>query len=285
MIELYDEVLTDGRLHERKVPLVGLVTILYNTGYESEMDLIHTFLATNDGLQELTAQVENNIFTSVRSLLIKLGVDISIEDVYQYPMDTYNLLITILEEIENYEDYESLVNIVDSGEPPTIVLADLTTFIVGDTQNVLQEIIVSVTDALMRVIRSSLTSRALLDYDVDTPDHDAAIRAAAFITKYPNNYITDLLTDYGYTQTESMLVTSVDLDVATVDNYLKVLANTAAGIIYVKHETHESGLNRIEAIVDLLIDESLATKKLAVYSDTLQLVNELYEVEMPNEEA
>lgn len=276
MIDLYQSVFQDIRTPERTEFAAKLVEILYESGYDSELDEIIVLVSTHDSLEEIIRPLESIIARSLHSLLLKMGVDIDVVSIDQNYQDVYLLLITILESIEHFDDHESMLAIVDSGEPSNIVLSNLVTFIHAKGITALPEIIQGVEDRLIRVVRSVLVGRGMVDYDEYTLDMGAALRVAHFIKLYPDNYVSEILDDNGYALPEETLVTTVDLDPETTDSYEEAIALTAAGIIVAKHEEYDDAYEAIEGIVDQLLDADFTDKKLLVCDAAHTAIKPIY---------
>eukprot|EP00493_Phyllostaurus_siculus_P015065 UN15298 len=128
MIDLYQTVFQDIRTPERTEFAVKLVEILYESGYDSELDDIIGLMSLSDSLEEIIRPLESIIARSLQSLLIKMGVDIDVESIDSNYQDVYLLLITILESVEHFDDHDSMIAIVDSGEPNNIIMSNLVTY-------------------------------------------------------------------------------------------------------------------------------------------------------------
>lgn len=264
MIDLYQSVFQDIRTPERAEFAVKLVEILYESGYDSELDDILRLVSQHDSLEEIIRPLESIIARSLNSLLIKLGVDIDVESIDSNYQDIYLLLITILESVEHFDDHDSMIAIVDSGEPSNIIMSNLVTFIHAKPICSLIDIISGVEERLIRVIRSVLVARGIEDYDEYTVDLGSALRVSHFIQLYPDNYVSEILDDNGYAQSEDTLVTTVDLDPETTNGYEEAIALTVAGIAVAKHDEYEDAYEAIEGLVDRLLDDDYVSKKLLV---------------------
>lgn len=284
MIDLYTSVLNDGRSPERAEMLIKIVEILYESGYDMELDQILTLVSKNDSVNEIILPLENIIADCTRSLLLKLGVDIDLTNIHTYVADIYSLLITIIEKVEFFDDYDAMLAIVDSGEPDVIVLSNLVAYVEQRAICHLPDIIKNVEDKIIRVIRSMLVSRGLVDYDEFTVDMQAASRTANFIALYPDNYVSDVLDDNGYAQSEEVIITLVDIDSEKTENYLEAVALVAAGIAVAKNEEFQDAYVAIERIVDQLLNDDFSDQKLLVTNAALDSIKPIYELEEVEDE-
>lgn len=278
MIDLYQSVFQDIRTPERTEFAVKLVEILYESGYDSELDDIISLVSTHEGLEEIIRPLESIIARSANSLLSKMGIEIDVESIDRNYQDVYLLLITILESVEHFDDHESMLAIVDSGEPNNIVVANLCTFVHAVPTSTLPEVIGHVENRLIRVIRSVLVSRSLTDYDEYTIDMAAALRVNHFIKCYPDNYVSEILDDNGYALTEETLVTSVDIVPEETENYEEAIALTAAGIAIAKYSNYTEAYEAIEELVDQLLDDKHTDKKLMVCDAANMAIKPIYEI-------
>lgn len=276
MIDLYQTVFQDIRTPERTEFAVKLVEILYESGYDSELDDIIGLMSLSDSLEEIIRPLESIIARSLQSLLIKMGVDIDVESIDSNYQDVYLLLITILESVEHFDDHDSMIAIVDSGEPNNIIMSNLVTFIHAKPICALVDIIGNVEDRLIRVMRSVLVARGIEDYDDYTVDLGTALRVSHFIKLYPDNYVSEILDDNGYAQSEDTLITTVDLDPETTEGYEEAIALTAAGIAIAKNEEYQDAYEAIEGLVDSLLDDDYVSKKLLVCDAAHTAIKPIY---------
>lgn len=276
MIDLYQTVFQDIRTPERTEFAVKLVEILYESGYDSELDDIIGLMSLSDSLEEIIRPLESIIARSLQSLLIKMGVDIDVESIDSNYQDVYLLLITILESVEHFDDHDSMIAIVDSGEPNNIIMSNLVTFIHAKPICALVDIIGNVEDRLIRVMRSVLVARGIEDYDEYTVDLGTALRVSHFIKLYPDNYVSEILDDNGYAQTEDTLITTVDLDPETTEGYEEAIALTAAGIAIAKNDEYQDAYEAIEGLVDSLLDDDYVSKKLLVCDAAHTAIKPIY---------
>ncbi len=276
MIDLYQNVFQDIRTPERTEFAVKLVEILYESGYDSELDDIIGLMSLSDSLEEIIRPLESIIARSLQSLLIKMGVDIDVESIDSNYQDVYLLLITILESVEHFDDHDSMIAIVDSGEPNNIIMSNLVTFIHAKPICALVDIIGNVEDRLIRVMRSVLVARGIEDYDEYTVDLGTALRVSHFIKLYPDNYVSEILDDNGYAQTEDTLITTVDLDPETTEGYEEAIALTAAGIAIAKNDEYQDAYEAIEGLVDSLLDDDYVSKKLLVCDAAHTAIKPIY---------
>lgn len=276
MIDLYQTVFQDIRTPERTEFAVKLVEILYESGYDSELDDIIGLMSLSDSLEEIIRPLESIIARSLQSLLIKMGVDIDVESIDSNYQDVYLLLITILESVEHFDDHDSMIAIVDSGEPNNIIMSNLVTFIHAKPICALVDIIGNVEDRLIRVMRSVLVARGIEDYDEYTVDLGTALRVSHFIKLYPDNYVSEILDDNGYAQSEDTLITTVDLDPETTEGYEEAIALTAAGIAIAKNDEYQDAYEAIEGLVDSLLDDDYVSKKLLVCDAAHTAIKPIY---------
>lgn len=276
MIDLYQTVFQDIRTPERTEFAVKLVEILYESGYDSELDDIIGLMSLSDSLEEIIRPLESIIARSLQSLLIKMGVDIDVESIDSNYQDVYLLLITILESVEHFDDHDSMIAIVDSGEPNNIIMSNLVTFIHAKPICALVDIIGNVEDRLIRVMRSVLVARGIEDYDEYTVDLGTALRVSHFIKLYPDNYVSEILDDNGYAQSEDTLITTVDLDPETTEGYEEAIALTAAGIAIAKNDEYQDAYEAIEGLVDNLLDDDYVSKKLLVCDAAHTAIKPIY---------
>ena len=275
MLDMYAEILKDVRTPERSSTMVSLAELLYETNYDAELDKIMTLVATNDSATEIVSSIEELIVASARSLLLRMGLDIHPTNINRYPIEVLNVLNAILTDVEEYDDVLGMLQTISGEEPPEVSVVNLTNLTTGLMNGALLEIIDGVDPKLMRVIRSTLVSRELLDETEDTIDMSAATRAATFIRLYPDNYVSELLDDNGYALPMETLVTMVDLDVED-SNYLESVALVVAGLTVAKHDDYDDAYTAIEGLVDQLLDPVMMDHYLKVCGAAHQAIEPIY---------
>lgn len=251
MLELYITTFGDAYTPERQTRLIELVKILMEAGYDDELTKIYGYISQTDTLEDAAYRAQENIFDCTYSLLSKLSVGYPRDEITHNLTDVVELVSALLYKIEEYEDYNSLLAIIDSGENNVTILTNIVVFVSGREIHNYFDTIESVSDKLITVIRSNLMA-SQLDNDDEPLDPKAAARVSKFIKLFPTNAATNVLSDYGYLLPEEMLVDSIDVP-DEGDTYLQDVALASAGIAVAKNDTYSDALTAMERTCELLL--------------------------------
>lgn len=278
MFDVYQSVLSNGRAPERAEVLLEMVDVLYTAGYDDHLDDVMMLVATTDSVVDLILPTERLVCEAASELLIRLGVTVEVSAVYQQPKTTLEIIKVLLTELEAFDDYESLLAVMESGEPDTIILSNLVAFIVGTYESDYYEVIQGVSGKLMQVIRGILIAQQLTDKTNDQIDTARAHRAGTFLTTYPNTVLTDLIDDNGYSVSQEELISQVHIEYDT-PNYNEQVALVVAGILFINHDTINDAQYSLDEVVELLLESDDLSQRLSVSKAVSVALTGLYGTE------
>jgi hypothetical protein len=250
---------------------------LYDVGYEEHLNEVLTLVAQNDAVADIILPTESLICGGAAELLMRLGVTVSTESVYASPRAALEVIKVLLGDLEAFDDYESLMAIYESGEPESIMMANLVAFVVGGFDSDYIDIIEAVSPKLMRIVHSILVAKLLSDTTIDHVDAEAATRAATFIATYPDNVITDVLDDGGYSAPMDELLTQIEIDRLTSANYQEEVALAVTGLLYVKNDTLLAASEMVDHYVELLSHTDDLPERIAISKAVLSALETLYQ--------
>lgn len=256
--------LEEARHPVRSQALISIVKALETVGYE---DKLYTFtqeiLSRYDSSMDAIDKVEGFIFACSQSLLDKMGIVHDFNMMYNRPSHLSHIITGLLEDIEDWDDYDTLLAIADSGEPGGITLGNMISHITAQPASCYHDIIMDVLPHAQRAIRGALVCRQIEDEaNEGRVDPDIITNIVNFIRRFPHSYATQVLGNYGYTRPMADLLSlcHVPYDVSNPDNYSREIGIAAAGLLLTVHSTYESAYNSdITKIVEILVDDAHRT--------------------------
>jgi len=187
MIDIYTDyaaVLTVNRHEDRAAPMLDLVTLGIDYGYDVALSDVY-FEPSADPADE-TIRLEGIIVKCAVALGNRLGVALNPQIVYQKPKETVRILHGLLETFEDFDDSDSLYGIVMSGETPEFILENMCRLVYGDNNLHFEDLIVRVGPRVMTVMRNYLAASALDEQKGDN-DYLRIGRIAAYLRVFPQN--------------------------------------------------------------------------------------------------
>ncbi|ANZ50481.1 hypothetical protein STRATTON_56 [Erwinia phage vB_EamM_Stratton] len=187
MIDIYTDyaaVLTVNRHEDRAAPMLDLVTLGIDYGYDVALSDVY-FEPSSDPADE-TIRLEGIIVKCAVALGNRLGVALNPQIVYHKPKETVRILHGLLEKFEDFDDSDSLYGIVMSGETPEHILENMCRVVYGDNNLHFEDLVISVGPRVMTVMRNYLAAAALEEQKGDN-DYLRIGRIAAYLRTFPQN--------------------------------------------------------------------------------------------------
>lgn len=265
MNEDLKSMLEEARHPVRSQALIAIVESLYKVGYADDLDAFTLkIIATHDSVMDAIDKIEDFIFACTRSLLDKLGIIYDRDMVYHRPVQVSHIISGLLQDIEDWDDYDTLMAIVDSGEPGSIMLGNLISQITSHPASEYHDIVLDILPMTHRAIRGSLVVKRLREADGEMRVKPEIIQnIIKFAQRFPHNPVVPLMADYGYVRPMDELISAcvVPYDKHRHEDYGKSVGIAAAGLLLTRYETYEDAYHsEIERIVLQLIDEDRKTQ-------------------------
>jgi len=259
MNDLLVSVLHEARHESRANSIIGLTQCLYDTGYGDGLELgITSIVAKYDSSAEALLELEGYIYKNIMDLVATLGLEVDFDECYRRPDHLLDIITVILEEIETYDDFDSLLTIVDSGEPRNIIVGNLTAFIKSTSAANYHALINDASEKLHKTIRGALVARQMIDDSYELDYKPEIVRnVVAFCRKFPTSPVLALFENYGYTKTVDELVAqaSVEFDSNRPDKYPADVGQVVAGILLTKYTDYDEAYEAKDALVAQIMDD------------------------------
>ena len=264
MNEDLKSMLEEARHPVRSQALIAIVNSLYEVGYQDDLDgFTMKIIATNDSVMDAIDKIEDFIFACARSLLDKLGVTYDRDMIYHRPIQVSHIISGLLFDIEEWDDYDTLMAIVDSGEPGGIMLGNLISQITGHPASEYHDVVYDILPKTHDAIRGTLVVKQLREEENEKRVKPEIIEnIIKFAERFPNNAVVPLLGNYGYVRTMDELVSAcvINYDKNRPDEYSKAIGVAAAGLLLTRHDKYEDAYRSdVEKLVMQLIDEDRKT--------------------------
>lgn len=264
MNEDLKSMLEEARHPVRSQALIAIVNSLYEVGYQDDLDgFTMKIIATNDSVMDAIDKIEDFIFACARSLLDKLGVTYDRDMIYHRPIQVSHIISGLLFDIEEWDDYDTLMAIVDSGEPGGIMLGNLISQITGHPASEYHDVVYDILPKTHDAIRGTLVVKQLREEENEKRVKPEIIEnIVKFAERFPNNVAVPLMANYGYVRTMDELVSAcvINYDKNRPDEYAKTIGIAAAGLLFTRHDNYEDAYRSdIERLVLQLVDEDRKT--------------------------
>lgn len=259
MNDLLVSVLHEARHENRATSIIGLAERLCEFGYGDGLELgITSIVAKYDSSADAVLEVEDFVYRNVMELVTTLGLEVDFDECYRRPDQLLDIVNVILEEIESYDDFDSLLSIVDSGEPRNIVIGNLTAFIKSTSASDYHTLVNDATEKLHKTIRGALIARQMIDDSYEADFKPEIVRnVVQFCKMFPSNPAVALFENYGYTKPTNELISEVDIpyDVNQPTMYPAVVGQAAAGIVLTKCDTYDKAYEAKDGVISQIMSD------------------------------
>lgn len=267
MDELYQVLLT-GCSERRAKILCTIKDVLDKYGYE-DMLIIHLdYLVVNPDVADCTDKIQSVIVKTGCALLMESGIEVNYDVVYASPSVLYNMLIAINEKIDEWEDYESLLEILTDGA--AYELATVIANITGDMQPTKYlDAIVRVQDRVFATIKNYLEARIREEADdagiVRIPQRIVEL-VKLYVERFPTNRVAEIFTSAGIDVPDADMMRMVDYEFEpTIPKpYYHNIAVAVVGFIIRANPYYDESYPLIEQYAAQLVEPDGVKDMLAV---------------------
>lgn len=275
MLERYQEILSDVRSPERVASFGRLVNVLMDNNYSDDLVGIEDIIATSNDSADTAINTEVLITNCTYTLLNKIGIEITRDDIYRTPDTVADILETILDSVDNFDDYDTMLQILQNEENSTEAIGCLVGFVVHSSDHKYIEILQSVYDGTIKKLVSVLTARAVVDLDQSKEiDVEIVEQLVQFREAYPQSPVLPLLLEYGYLLPDTEIASSVEIldDGNRVGDY----ATSVVGILYTKFKTFEEAYERLEYLAEYMIGDDVSVNVNQVLLNASDILDTLF---------
>lgn len=282
MIDDYRQILSDCRAPERVEPMVEMATLLFESGYEVSLGEISTLLSDADSSHDIVEQLESIILSCYSSLMQSFGINVNIEMSSKRPHLALELLKGLLNDIERFDDHDSLLTICINDDPDENKLANILSFIHGTDMYEYSEMYESVLPRTMEVIKLVLTGNhnAGEDQEMEVNDRQIADQMILFMRACPNEVARDVFDDGEYNKSREELIASANAEDG--EDYLETLIWMTAGILLSEYKSYYDAYAEIDEVLPLLDTRDDEFNVLAG-REVAKVLTSIYD-EMPDDE-
>ena len=234
MNDLFGSMIPAARTPERAAVLLSLVELLYDANYSDELERITEIAAMNDAVMDCIDEIEGLIFVCTGSLCERMGLGIDYTDIRTQTNRVWQILDVVCHQLEAFDDYDSLLAILESEEPNEIIIGNLTSFVLAEPEVVFHDIVHYVQPKLIRTIKGVLNAKLVVGLEsIDGMDHSRVQRVKAYITAHPLTPLTELFDNYGFLQPTEALIRHIHLTPSDIlgHGFVEELGVVAAGLV------------------------------------------------------
>ena len=260
MNDLFDSIVREARTPERAESVLALVELLYED-YEDDLYDVNNIAARYDSSADAIGEIETLVFKCTFDLFNKIGIHLPIGHIYSRPDFAHDVLTTVLDHIDDYQDYEGLLMCLDAGNPPVIAIADIVAQVHSKPASYYVDYLTDVEDRTIVAIRRALTAKTLADYDDEMDlDPERGAIAARITSLFPQTPLTDIFADGGYNLDYDELVEKAELHPGTLGGaFSETVAIVAAGICALELKEYDYAYGELHSCIMLLTNEAEAS--------------------------
>ncbi len=256
LYEFYANCLIEIRAPERAAPLTELVSLLIDFGYAESLSRIH--YVAKDNLQNDIIAIEKIILDCAVHFGFKLGVGLDPEQVNRIPSVVVRLFNTLTGDMEDFEDFETLHVIVNSGETEEYILENIMRHVYADQSIFVDGLFLNVEPRVVTVIQSYLEA-LVVENDASDVDYDSQARLVRYIRRYPINPMINLFANAAYKQKPKAIADSLVWEEEFDQKELSVIY--LVGLVCVDSLTYQEAYDRLEERVHWLPVEPEETEE------------------------
>lgn len=283
MNDILENIINEAMHPIRADAMLEIVKSLSTVGYQDDLDTATAIAARHDSSLDAIGEIEALVFNCAYDLLNKLGVECDPGIAYNKPMHLSHIIDALLFDIEDWDDYDTLLAIVDSGEPEIITLGNLVSLITCVPSSNYHDILAQVQQNTIKVVRGALTAKSIRSSSEESPINRALVdRVLRYIELFPNSLLAEKFQDYGYLREPGDLAKEIEVhfDVNKPEQYQKDLGIVTAGLAILKHETYQSAYESdLGKITRMLLDDDHIRYLLAGVREASNILQSLYPVE------
>ncbi len=254
MIELIESVLTNNRSPERAKSVLDMARLLSDVNYHDELLAVEGIIAMSDEGVDICFKIEELVMRCAVSLFNRLGMTVDVDAIDRDYEAAYNILDCVLSTFDSFDDYDTLMAIVNNGEPPVLVIADMVSFILHTDSSLYVDILIDVEDRAMRAITASLASRQLDEVQLVDADNIAILnQVRVFLTHFPQSKGVEVLvgeSGSGYLSTEKEMLDNNPVEYNNSNEYIEECASIIAAICISKYTSFDEAYSHIEKIAE-----------------------------------
>lgn len=280
MYEVINQTLMARRTEERYGPLLGLVDILDEMGYEDSLLAATSLAAAATDADTLLDDIERLILNNSVHLLKRLGIAVypSIDKEIDFLHGMLNWIISALDE---YGDIDEIVDILDTEEPPAIKIAEITTLFTGRDHVDDLNYIENVEPRFIELITNNVTSRKESEMAKLKETTPQDIRVGKFMASLDKDGpVWNEFESGKYQQTQQQFLNDIDIDFESIgfEERINTYAQLIAGIrvAYVEDFSEAIDVDELVSVIVEDLDLGLTMRVTALASS--KVLEEYYEV-------
>jgi hypothetical protein len=288
MQELYI-VLTTGCTEFRAETLCKLKVLLDENGYEDQLIVQTEGLLINTDIPNRVELIQQAIVRAGVNLLMNAGIEVNYDLAYARPTVLHNMIKAINEQIDSWEDFEALFDIM--GDDSAYSLATLIATVSGDNRPT------EYMDLIVRVQERTYDNiRAFLQYRITKAADEGEIpripvRIVKLLqlygTRHATNKVAEYYSQFGMDGSDADIMRHIDYEFEPEipAPYYHSIAASIAGLIIRQCQYYSDAYELIEKYTSLLVESNGLKDAIAVSKQANDILKGLYEEVEKDEEA
>lgn len=186
IIEQYAEILYGTRHQERADAWMRILGIILQFDYEPELVKLNMIVSSDTNSTDVIDQTEDLILRCAESIGRRMQITFDTDVCFRYPASLASVLEALTGGLEEFEDYQTLLAIANSGEPIQYVLENMIRYMDGTDKFEVDGIIINVSPTLLTVLITHFEARAAED-DYEATENPILLLLGRYAKRFPVN--------------------------------------------------------------------------------------------------
>lgn len=278
MSDLYTALCT-GRTEHRAELVCAINDLLVEGGYEDMLAARLTGMIIDPEIDGRVDKIESTIIQCGCNRMQEAGIWVNFDDVYRQPDILLTMIKTIFHTIDNWEDYESLLDMIstETAYGLSTVIATVSGTL---TPSVYMDVIVMVEDRFYETLIAYVNQKVKLQYDEEPERLNRRIvdLVREFCKRCPTNPVAANYVACGLDADDSYIMSQIDYEYEELapQQYYKNLSESIAGLVVRKAEFYSDAYDLINDYAELLVESDEPRDILAVCKAANALIKDIY---------
>lgn len=186
LIEQYAEILYGTRHEARADAWMRVLAVVLQFDYEPELAKLNMIVSSDTNTTDVIEAVEDILIRCAESIGRRMQVTFDTDTCYRHPTALAGVLEALTGGLEEFEDYQTLLAIANSGEPIQFILENMIRYMEGTQLYEINDLITNVSPTLLTVLITHFEARAAED-DYNATGNQALLLMGRYAKRFPVN--------------------------------------------------------------------------------------------------
>ncbi|WP_438565535.1 hypothetical protein [Clostridium sp.] len=278
MSDLYDALCTERTQHRAEI-ICSLHDLLEDEGYVDMFACrLPQYIYDRDIIGRID-KIEAIIIQAGCNHLRDAGIEVVYDDVHRQPDILLEMITTIFITIDNWEDYESLIDMISSES--AFGLSTVIAVVSGTLEpSKYMDVITSVEDRVYKMLINYVNHKMKTEGDDNPERMDKKIvdLIREFCKRCPTNPVAVAYTISGIEVADEAIMSTIDYEYEELapQQYYKNISEAIVGLIVRREAFYTDGYDLICKYADLLIESDEPRDNLAICKAANMLLKDIY---------